>query len=186
MTITSVQVLSGPGIVARFGGVLLWMEEGDAGGSAVAARLLSLARELAAGGDGRKAGGRAAEVLRQSPMAVPAMVLVAPTADGLQVVVHGWGRVLADGVDIDGGWVDRELTWTTALAAGRTGDLLRAPTPGSILDLRRGSTRGGGAAVALADRQATGSTPAPVEDDPAPSTSSDEVDLETTQRTDRT
>lgn len=155
MSMTSVQVLAGPGIVARFGDVLLWIEEGEAAGPAVASRLLELARELADGGDARKAGARVAAVLRQSPQEVPAMVLVAPTTDGLQAVVHGWGRLLADGVDIDGGWADRELPWTTALAAGRGGDVLRVPTPGSVLDLRRGSTPGGGAAVALAAREAT-------------------------------
>lgn len=172
MTMTSVQVLPGPGIVARFGDVLLWLEEGRAGGGQVTARLLDLARELADRGDGRGAGPRVAEVLRQSPEAVPAMVLVAPTTDGLQAIVHGWGRVLADGVDIDGGWADRELAWTTALAAGRGGDLLRVPTPGSVLDLRRGSTPGGGAAVALAARE--------VAPEPEPGPSFELIDLRAT------
>ena len=152
MPMTSVQVLPGPGIVARFGEVLLWLEEGEGGGRAVTAELLSLARALAVEGDGHEAGPRVAELLRSDPQAVPAMVLVAPTGDGLQVVVHGWGRLLADGIDIDGGWVDRELPAPTALAAGRGGDLLRVPVPESVLDLRRGSTPGGGAAVLFAAR----------------------------------
>lgn len=150
---TSVQVLAGPGIVGRYGDVVVWMEEGTDGGGAVATALLALARALADEPDARP-GARVAEVLRSDPGAVPAMVLVAPTPGGIQAIVHGWGRVLADGVDIDGGWADREIPWTTALAAGRGGDLLRVPTPGSILDLRRGSTPGGGAAVVLAGRVA--------------------------------
>lgn len=152
---TSVQVLAGPGIVGRYGDVVVWMEEGRGGGGAVATGLLALARALALvdGPDARQAGARVAEILRSDPEAVPAMVLVAPTPDGIQAIVHGWGRVVADGVDIDGGWADREIPWTTALAAGRGGDLLRVPTPGSILDLRQGSTPGGGAAVALTARE---------------------------------
>lgn len=156
MSMSAVQVLEGPGMVARFGDVLLWMEESEAGGQAVVVQLLDFARELADGGDARQAGRRVAEVLRRQPEAVPAMVLVASTPGGLQAVVHGWGRVLADGVDIDGGWVDRELGWATALAAGRGGEQLRAPTPGSVLDLGRGSTPGGGAAVILAPKASVG------------------------------
>ncbi len=170
MSMVSVQVLPGPGIVARFGDVLVWLEEGEAGGRAVTGRVLDLARGLADGVDVGPVGGQLAEVLRSDPHAVPAMVLVAPSADGLKVVVHGWGRVLADGVDIDGGWVDRDLAWTTALAAGRGGDILRVPTPGSVLDLRSGSTPGGGAAVALASREAAVMASSPASSGPtAPS-----------------
>ena len=158
--LVSVQVLPGPGIVARYGDVVVWFEEGEAGGGTVPADLLDLVRALAGEGDGKGAGARLAEVLRRQPAAVPAMVLVAPTAAGIQAVVHGWGRVVADGVDIDGGWVDRELGWTAALAAGRGGDVLTVPTPGSVLDLRRGSTRGGGAAVLLAGGQPPPAPPA--------------------------
>jgi len=165
----SVQVLAGPGIVARFGDILLWMEEGESGGKAVIAQLLDLTRRLAKGGDGREAGVQVAEVLRIDPRAVPALVLVAVTPGGLQAVVHGWGRVLADGVDIDGGWVDREMAWTTGLAAGRGGDHLRAPTPGSVLDLGRGSTPGGGAAVILAAQATLPST--------SPATAPDQAEL---------
>jgi len=160
MTMTTVEVLPGPGMVARFGDVILWAEEGEGGGKAVITQLLDLARTLSEGSDVRQAGGQVAEVLRGDPEAVPAMVLVAATPDGLQAVVHGWGRVLADGVDIDGGWVDREMAWTTALAAGRGGGFLRVPTPGSVLDLRRGSTPGAGGAVMFA-AQVPGPAPEP-------------------------
>lgn len=148
---TSVQVLPGPGLVARFGPALLWLEEGEAGGTAVA-ELVDLVRSRPDDGEPGRAGGRIAEVLRRHPGAVPALVAVVAEEEGLRVVVHGWGRVLADGVDIDGGWADRLLAWPTALAAGRGGDVLRVPTPGSALDLRRGVTPGGGAAVTLAAR----------------------------------
>lgn len=155
-----VEVLAGPGIVARFGEVVLWLEEGEPGERTVVGRLLHLARSLGEGGDGRQAGAWVADVLRARPEAVPAMVLVVPVEDGLQAVVHGWGRVVADGVDINGGWADRQLSWTAALAAGRGGDLLRVPTPGSVLDLRRGTSPGGGAAIALAPRFESQAPPA--------------------------
>ena len=150
MTISAVQVLPGPGIVGRFGDVLLWAEEGDGGGGAAIARLVALARSIADGTNLGQIGGQVAEVLRADPRAVAALVLVAPSGAGLQAIVHGWGRVLADGVDIDGGWADRERAWTNALAAGRGGDVLRVPSPGSVLALRRGTSPGGGAAVLLA------------------------------------
>jgi len=165
MTITSVQVLPGPGIVARYGDVLLWMEEGEGGGRPVVVRLLDVARGMAEAGDAGAVGRLVAEVLRSDPRAVPALVLVTPTPSGLRAIVHGWGRLLADGVDIDGGWTDREVNWTSALAAGRGGDLLRVPSPGSVLDLRRGTTPGGGAAVVLAARD---SRPPPPAMGPAP------------------
>ena len=162
---TSVQVLAGPGLVARYGDVLVWMEPAGSGGGPVVADILALARTLAEAGGASGAGARVAEVLRRDPEAVPALVLVAPTAGGLQAVVHGWGRVLADGIDIDGGWADREIPEKVALAAGRGGDLLRVPASGSVLDLRRGSTPGGGAAVAL--REETSSPPLAPRAEPA-------------------
>ena len=151
---TSVQVLEGPGVVARFGNVLLWMEPGRTGDPAVVGRLLDLARDMAEEGSEELVGAGLADVLNRDPAAVPALVLVVPSAGGLRVVVHGWGRVVAGDVDIDGGWVDREVPWSADLAVGRGGDLLRGPRPGSELDLRRGSTPGGGAAATL--------SPAPV------------------------
>ncbi|MEO5679057.1 MAG: hypothetical protein ABIS47_05240 [Acidimicrobiales bacterium] len=164
---TSVQVLPGPGIVARFGSVLLWLEEGEAGGAATA-ELVGLARSLADDADAGLAGGRLAEVLRRRPAAVPALVLVMADGEGLRVVVHGWGRVLTDGVDVDGGWADRQLAWPMALAAGRGGDLLRVPTPGSPLDLRRGVAPGGGAAITLAARTEAVPPPGPTPGPPGP------------------
>lgn len=151
-TMTSVQVLAGPGMVARFGDVLLWLEEGGGGGAAVASRLLDLARSLAGDGEDEEIGAQVADALNRNPTAVPAMVLVTPTSDGIRAIVHGWGRVVTDDLDIDGGWADRRIPWTGALAAGRGGDVLQVPTPGSGLDLRRGSTPGGGAAVTLTQR----------------------------------
>jgi len=167
-----VDVLPGPGIVGRFGEVLVWFEEGEERSPAVVAGVLDVARSLAEGGEDAQAGPRLAEVLRGEPLAVPALVLVVPTEDGLRAVVHGWGRVLAEDVDIDGGWADRTLAWTTSLAAGRGGDVLRLPTPGGVHDLRRGTSPGGGLAVTLGARAEVpgpASPPAGAEPDgPAP------------------
>ena len=147
-----VQVLPGPGIVGRFGDVVVWLEQAEGASPQLVAKLLDIARSVGDRGDAATAGRRLAEVLCREPQAVPALVLVAPVGDGLQAVVHGWGRVVAGDVEIDGGWVDRTLAWTTSLRAGRGGEALGVAVVAAIHDLRRGTTPGGGMAVTMAPR----------------------------------
>lgn len=148
------QPVAGPGVVGRFGEVLLWLEEGEVPSPAVVGGVIGIARSLAEGEDAGSAGERLAAVLRQEPEAVPALALVLPSGDGLHAVVHGWGRVIAEGVDLDGGWVDQPLGWAQELALGRGGGGLRLPAPGDLHDLRRGTAPGGGLAVTLGSRPA--------------------------------
>lgn len=167
MLFSAVQVLPGAGTVARTGDVVLWWEDGPALTPDVPARLVELARSLAAGGPAAaaEAGPRIAEVLGSiGGQALSGLVLVLPSPAALRAVVVGAAQVLAPGVDIPRGWVDTELAWPSSMAVGRADGTLRPPVAGSPFDLVEGATPGAGAAIVLAAR----SLPShPIEPEPA-------------------
>jgi hypothetical protein len=148
-------VLPGTGTIARYGDVILWWEPGPTAPTDLAHRLVALVRELADEGDagGAAAGGRLAGVLREADaQAVTALVLALPSPTGLRVVVHGPGRVLAHGIEINRGWEDKDIGWPDSMALGRADSPLRPPTAGSPYDLIEGGVPGSGAAIALVAR----------------------------------
>lgn len=163
--------MSGPGVVARFGGVFLVVgEESDDVPEPVLGRLVEVCRAVSSGQvDGRVLVRRLAGLVAATDTDPPAFCAVAPHGDDLIVFVHGDAEVL---VRIRGGeqqisgresaaWVDRLVAWPA--------DELVVTVQGAqqvaaqeYLDLRGGVVPGAGFSVTAAAASAVG-TPKPQE-----------------------
>jgi hypothetical protein len=150
--LTNVQVLAGGTSVARFDDVVVWFETGPDGGAVMLTQLLEVVQGVASGSvPSRQLGARLAAVLNTGDAAaVPAMVAATPEGDGLRVVVHGWGAVVADGIHLPNGWVDQLITDRRTFFLGRNTVTPVAPVEGSSFDLEDGIVPGDGVSFALA------------------------------------
>lgn len=130
-------------------------------------QLLQAAQAVSAGAvPARQMGARLAAVLNTGDAtAVPALVAATPDEDGLRVVVHGWGAVVADGVHVLNGWVDQVIADRRTFFVGRNTVTPVAPVEGSGLDLEDGVVLGDGVSFvlepALARSEAALPTPPP-------------------------
>ena len=164
--LTNVQVVAGTTAVARFDDVVMWFETGPAGGGTLLAQLLQPVQEVASGSLApAQLGARLAAVLNHGdPGAVPAMVVATPEDDGLRVVVHGWGAVVADGIHLPNGWADQVIEGRRTFFAGRNTVTPVAPLESSPIDLEDGIVPGDGVSFALPLRSPArplAATPAP-------------------------
>lgn len=152
--LTNVQVLPGATSVARFGDVVVWFEMGSQGGGVMLTQLLQAAQAVSTGSvPSRQMGARLAAVLNTGDAtAVPALVAATPEDDGLRVVVHGWGAVVADGVHVPSGWVDEVISDRRTFFVGRNTVTPVAPVDGSVLDLEDGVVLGDGVSFGLEPR----------------------------------
>lgn len=164
--LTNVQVLPGATSVARFGDVVVWFEMGPQGGGVMLTQLLQAAQAVSTGSlPSRQMGARLAAVLNTGDAtAVPALVAATPEDDGLRVVVHGWGAVVADGVHVPSGWVDEVISDRRTFFVGRNTVTPVAPVEGSVLDLEDGVVLGDGVSFGLGPRTLSSS---PTADAPA-------------------
>lgn len=168
--LTSVQVLPGPRSVARLGAVVVWFETGPQGGGAVLTELLQEAQRVGSGSvPSHELGARLAGVLNAgSPEDVPALAAATPEDDGLRVVVHGWGAVVADGiVHVPNGWADQVITGSRSFFLGRNTVTPVPPAEGSVFDLEDGVVPGDGASFTLSSPQAASPALPPAAADPA-------------------
>ena len=162
--LTSVQVLPGPRSVARLGDVVVWFETGPHGGGAVLTELLQAAQRVGSGSvPSHEMGARLAAVLNAgAPEDVPALAAATPEDDGLRVVVHGWGAVVADGiVQVPNGWADQVITGRRSFFVGRNTATPVPPAEGSALDLEDGVVPGDGASFSLSADRAGSPVPGP-------------------------
>jgi hypothetical protein len=161
--LTNVQVLPGTTSVARFDDVLVWFETDPRGGGTVLNDLLEAVRSVAGGSvASRQLGARLATILNGGDTtAVPALVAATPEGNGLRVVVHGWGAVVADGIHIPNGWFDQVVTERSTFFLGRNTATPLAPVEGSVLDLEEGVVPGDGVSFALAHAGAPITEPPP-------------------------
>ena len=145
------QVVPGTTAVARFGEVVVWFETGPNGGGLVLTQLLQATQSVASGSvPSSQMGARLAAVLNGGDAtSVPALVAAAPEGDGLQVVVHGWGAVAAEGVHLDKGWADEHLASQSAWFLGRNTALARAPVTHPTLGPGDGVVPGDGLRFSL-------------------------------------
>lgn len=139
----------GPGLVARFGDVVI----------AVAVDRDTLLNPLlevcgsvgAAGGDGRRLVRRLAGLLSEADVDPPAFCVVAPVGRNLAVFVCGDADVLARGGGDDqvissrqsAAWVDRVVPWPLQEVSATVGDSA-SPQLSDVLDLRAGIVTGSG------------------------------------------
>jgi len=162
--LTNVQVLAGATSVARFGDVVAWFETGPNGGGVMLTQMLQAIQAVRSGAvPSPEMGARLAAVLNTGDAnAVPAMVAATPEGDGLRVVVHGWGAVVADGLHVPNGWVDQVITDRRGFFVGRNTVTAVAPVPGSALDLEDGVVPGDGVSFAVSPGHGPAmATPAP-------------------------
>ena len=138
-------------MVGRYGNAAVWFETGPAGGGATAAELLRVVREAGEGSvPAAELGARLAQILNSGGRSsVPALAAALATDEGVQLVVHGWGQVVTDGLRIPNGWVDQLLTGRASIWIGRNTANPQAPDPNSPFDLASGVVPGDGAALAL-------------------------------------
>lgn len=148
---SAVQVTPGANAVGRFGDVVVWFETDPSGGGVMVTHVLQILRAVAAGSVApHQMGARLAAVLTTGDhTAVPALVAAVPLQDGLQVVVHGWGAVAADGIRVTQGWVDEVLTGRLSWWIGRNTANPVPPSPRSVVELVEGLVPGDGAAIAV-------------------------------------
>ena len=146
-----VQVVPGTTAVGRFGDVLIWFEAGPQGGGVVLTQLLQATQGVASGSvPSSQLGARLAAVLNSGDAtSVPALVAAAPEADGLRVVVHGWGAVAADGVHLPNGWADEHVASEGAWFLGRNSAVAAAPLPHPVLGPSDGVVPGDGVRFGL-------------------------------------
>ncbi len=175
--LTNLQVLAGTTSVARFGEVVVWFETGPDGGGVMITQLLQALQGVASGSvPSRQMGARLAAVLNTGDVqAVPAMVAATPEDDGLRVVVHGWGALVADGVHVPNGWADQLIHDRRTFFLGRNTVTPVAPTESSSHDLEDGVVSGDGVSFSLgplpasaADRPSEGPAPMAWPPPPAP------------------
>ena len=155
--------------MGRFGDVTAWWETGDEGGGVTLTQVVQLLRSVASGALAPgQVGARIAGVLTTGdPTAVPALVVAVPVPTGLQVVVHGWGAVVADELRIPNGWIDEVVTGRTAWWIGRNTATPQAPVIGAPVELLDGVVPGDGAGIALYDAPAPEPEPMPEPEAPA-------------------
>ncbi|MEO5680297.1 MAG: FHA domain-containing protein [Acidimicrobiales bacterium] len=155
--LTNVQVVPGATSVARYHDVLVWFETGPQGGGVMLTQLLQAVQAVASGSvPPRQMGARLAAVLNTGDAtAVPALVAAAPDDEGLRVVVHGWGVVVADGLRVPNGWVDQVIAGRRSFFLGRNTTTPVAPMERSALNLEDGIVPGEGVSFNLAPRPAT-------------------------------
>jgi hypothetical protein len=146
---TTVQVTPGVTSVARMGDVVAWYETDESGGGVMVTQILQLLRSVANGAiPHHQLGSRVAALLTTGDQgAVPALVAAVPVEGGLQVVVHGWGAVVADGLRIPNGWLDEVIPGRQAWWIGRNTATPVAPTPGASVELHEGVVPGSGAGI---------------------------------------
>ena len=160
----TVQVTPGESSVARFGEVVAWFETDSRGGGVMVTQVLQILRSVAYGAVAHhELGSRIAALLTTGEVgAVPALVAAVPVEGGLQVVVHGWGAVVADGLRIPNGWVDEVVPGRETWWIGRNTATPLAPVVGSPIALQEGLVPGIGAGIALEARSAAPVVEAPV------------------------
>jgi hypothetical protein len=148
---TTVQVTPGITSVARFGDVVAWFETDASGGGVMVTQILQILRSVASGSvPHHQLGSRVAALLTTGDQgAVPALVAAVPVEGGLQVVVHGWGAVVADGLRIPNGWIDEVIPGRQAWWIGRNTATPVAPTPDAPIALQEGVVPGSGAGIAV-------------------------------------
>ena len=168
--LTNLQVLSGTTSVARLGEVVVWFETGPDGGGVMLTQLLQALQGVASGPvPSRQMGARLAAVLNTGDaQAVPAMVAATPEENGLRVVVHGWGAVVADGVHVPNGWADQLIPDRRTFFIGRNTVTPVTPTEGASDELEGGVVPGDGLSFSLGPSPGPASTEHHPSEDPAP------------------
>jgi hypothetical protein len=147
---TTVQVTPGATSVARFGDVIAWFETDATGGGVMVTQVIQILRSVASGSvPPHQLGPRLAAILNTGDLgAVPALVAAVPLADGLQVVVHGWGAVVADELRIPNGWIDEVVPGRRMWWIGRNTETPVAPVADAPIQLHEGVVPGAGASIA--------------------------------------
>ncbi|AYF74123.1 FHA domain-containing protein [Nocardia yunnanensis] len=146
---TTVGLVSGTGLVARFGNVVLFLH----GDSASTERILGAAEAAASAADpGVAVAQRLAATVFSAGATPPAFGVIAPTADGLLILLRGATTAAVDGPEgarsLSGA---RALTWVDEIVRDPVRRLtVRAETAGGAIahtDLRSGVVVGGGFVV---------------------------------------
>ena len=169
----------GAGVVARWGNILLVVEEAD---PTTVSMLIEQCEAVATvGGDGRTLSRRLAALLTESDELMPAFAAAAPVETGLAVFVHGSaavtvGKDFTVSGDASLSWVDRLIPWpvtTVRLSAGSdTGpldgpyELQQGVVPGSGLTLTAVPTTPRPSSMAVQEAEVD-SAHAPPEEEPA-------------------
>jgi hypothetical protein len=145
---SGVQVLAGPGVVARAGDCVLWAEATDlSSGGALAELLAEVSAAVDRDTDPLDVAESVLELI-SSPRGVslPALAFTVARGADLLAVVAGWGRVVSRaGVLAEPGTLHR-VTGGRPAAVGRA-DLAVLAGFDSVLDLRAGVVPGGAAVL---------------------------------------
>jgi hypothetical protein len=137
--------LPGPGIIGRWGDVLLVVADTDI---ATTSALIAQCEAVATGaGDGRALSRRLASLLTASDELMPPFAAAAPVETGLAVFIHGSASVtVGDDFELSGdtslSWVDRLIPWPVTTLRIQVADSTE-PLEGPF-DLRHGVIPGSG------------------------------------------